>query len=161
MTIVVRPMRLEDARAFLDVHHAAVRGLAAKDYPLDVVEDWAPLPISDHAVEKVRATHTQEIRFIAEIDDRVVGIGALVPARNELRACYVAPMAARKGVGRKLVCAIEVAARGRGLANLELESSISAEPFYVALGYSVLERTEHVLATGRRMACVRMRKSLT
>jgi putative acetyltransferase len=41
--VVIREMRSEDARAFLDVHHAAVRGIAAKDYPLAVIEAWAPM----------------------------------------------------------------------------------------------------------------------
>ena len=36
----------EDARAFLEVHHGAVRELAADDYPLDVIGAWAPLPIT-------------------------------------------------------------------------------------------------------------------
>jgi hypothetical protein len=33
-------MRDDDARVFLDVHHAAVRHIAARDYPPEVIEAW-------------------------------------------------------------------------------------------------------------------------
>ena len=92
-------MRPEEARRFLEIHHAAVREIAAKDYPVNVIEAWAPLPITDKAVEALRANHDNEIRLIAEIDGEAVGIGVLVVKNSELRACYVAPRATRKGVG--------------------------------------------------------------
>lgn len=47
MSIKVREMLNDDAAAFLQVHHAAVRGIAAKDYSPEVVEDWAPMPITN------------------------------------------------------------------------------------------------------------------
>lgn len=59
-----------------------------------------------------------------------------------------------------LVWAIERLARERGLTFLELESSVTAEPFYAALDYQVRERGEHALKSGQRMACVVMRKKL-
>jgi putative acetyltransferase len=54
--------------------------------------------------------------LIAEIAGRVVGIGAAVFESVELRACYVAPDAGRKGVGSALVKEIEHAARAGGAA---------------------------------------------
>ena len=89
--VVIREMRAEDARAFLDVHRAAVRGISAKDYPLAVIEAWAPMPLTDDAIERVRANPDKEYRLIAEIEGRVVGIGAAVFKIAELRACYITP----------------------------------------------------------------------
>jgi hypothetical protein len=43
---------------------------------------------------------------------------------------------------------------------LALVSTVGAEAFYAACGYEVVERGEHVLSSGHRMACVRMRKQL-
>ncbi len=70
-----------------------------------------------------------EYRLIAEIDDRIVGVGSLVIENSELRACYVSPEAGRQAVGSALVREMERVARERGLAFLELDSSITAEPF--------------------------------
>jgi GNAT superfamily N-acetyltransferase len=160
MSVVVRPMRDDEARPFLEVQRAAVRGLAAKDYEASAIEAWAPLPITDTAIAFFRVNHDNEIRLVAEIDGQLVGIGALVLAASELRACYVMPAAARRGVGSALVAAIEQVARDHGLAHLELLSSLTAEPFYRALGYEVEDRVEHVLGSGGCMPAVKMRKAL-
>jgi putative acetyltransferase len=68
-------MRPEDARAFLEVHHAAVHEIAARDYPSTVIEAWAPLPLTEDAIKPVRLNPDGEYRLIAEIDVRIVGIG--------------------------------------------------------------------------------------
>jgi putative acetyltransferase len=160
MPIIVRKMRTEDARSFLEVHHAAVRGLAAKDYPQQTIEDWAPIPIVEDDVRHFLANRDNEIRLVAELDGTIVGIGALVLANSELRACYVTPAATRQGVGSALVSKIERIARDNSLSHLQMDSSVTAEPFYAALGYDVRQRGEHILGSGRRMPCVKMHKTL-
>ena len=40
------------------------------------------------------------------------------------------------------------------------DSSVTAEPFYLAHGYNVRGRGEHMLRSGQRMACVKMEKAL-
>jgi putative acetyltransferase len=160
MSVVVRLMRDEEAKAFLEIQRASVRGLAADHYPASLIEAWAPLPVTDTAIAFFRVNHDEEIRLIAELDGEAVGIGALVVANSELRACYVLPFAARKGVGSALVAEIERIARHHGLRDLELVSSLAAEPFYRALGYEVEDRVEHVLGSGSRMPAVKMRKKI-
>ena len=51
-------------------------------------------------------------------------------------------------------------ARGAGLDGLTLQSSITAEPFYSALGYEVVSRGELTIAPQLTMAAVTMRKAL-
>ena len=84
----------------------------------------------------------------------------LVVVKSELRACYVVPEAARQGVGTAIVREIERLVGDSGLRGLELNASIKAEPFYAALGYDSVERGEHVLRSGVRMAVVKMAKRL-
>jgi putative acetyltransferase len=157
--ITVRDLRPEEARRFLEIHHAAVRGIAAKDYPASVVEVWAR-PITDEVIERFLANRDGETRLVAELDGEPVGIGAVVVSNSELRACYVAPSAARRGVGSALVAEIERIARQHGLDHLTFESSTTAEPFYLALGYHIESRAELLLAPGVPMASVKMRKRL-
>lgn len=153
-------MKDSDARAFLEVHRAAVRGIAAQDYSPDVIEAWAPVPVTAGAIDQLLLNSDNEIRLVAELDGLIVGIGALVLETCELRACYVEPGAARSGVGSALVREIERIATDRGLSHLQLQSSITAEPFYLALGYSARHRGEHRLSSGQQMACVKMEKAL-
>jgi putative acetyltransferase len=160
MTLSIREMRPEDARAFLEVHHAAVRRLASKDYPPEVIEAWAPMPITSQHVEGIRSNPDSEYRLVAEIDGRLVGIACMVAENNELRACYVSPSASRRGVGSALLREIEHAAREQGAPYLDADASLTAEPFYSRNGYLVRERGEHVLHNGQRMACIKMRKTI-
>jgi len=159
MPVIVRPMRTDDGQAFLEIHGRSIRGLAAQHYPADVVDAWA-VPSTEESLRAFLKNSEDEIRLVAELDGQPVGIGALVVENSELRACYVVPEAARKGVGTALVREIERLARAHGLTGLHLHGSVNAEPFYAALGYAIVERGEHVLSTGHRMAAVRMAKSL-
>jgi putative acetyltransferase len=160
ISLSVREMRSEDARAFLEVHHKAVRELAADSYPSDVIEAWAPLPITERHVQFVCSNADQEFRLIAELNGEIVGIGCLVPQNHELRACYVLPAASRKGVGSAILREIERVALDRGSTTLRTDSSLNAEPFYRSNGYEVRGRDEHILRNGVRMACVRVQKDL-
>lgn len=159
MAVVVRPMLADEARAFLDIHTRSVRGLAASHYPPEIIDAWV-VPATDENVGRFLENPDGELRLLAELDGSLVGLGCLVVQTAELRACYVAPEAARKGVGTALVREIERIAREQGLDHLHLDASINAEPFYSALGYEVVERGEHVWPSGQRMEAVMMRKML-
>ena len=160
MDLTVRAMRPGDARAFVEVHRAAVRGLAAGHYPAEVIEAWAPLPVTEAEVERLREAPSDELRLVAERGGRIVGIAAWRPAAGEATACYVEPGEARAGVGSALLAAVEAGARRAGPGALETDSSLNAEPFYRARGYEAVERGTHRLAAGPEMAAIRMRKRL-
>jgi putative acetyltransferase len=160
MPVSVREMRTEDAHAFLEAHHAAVRELASADYSSKVIEAWAPRPITAEHVAFVRSNPDREYRLVAESEDRIVGIGCLAAQKDEILACYVAPSASRSGVGSAILRELERVAEGRGALLLELDSSLTAEPFYRNRGYEVQGAGEQVLNNGTLMACVRMRKFL-
>lgn len=159
MPITVRLMRPDEGRLFLELHGRSVRGLAASHYPREVIDAWT-IPPTDENVSGFLENPDGEIRLIAELDGEPVGLGVIVIASSELRACYVVPEAARRGVGTALVREIERIAEEHGLERLELLASVNAEPFYGALGYESAERTEHVLRTGQPMAAVKMGKTV-
>ena len=159
MAVIVRPLRDDETRLYLGIHERAIRGLAAGHYSRDAIEGWV-VPPTDGNLRRLRLNTDREIRLVAELDGRPVGIGALVLATAELRAVYVVPEGARQGCGSALVHAIERIARGGGVARLALHASLNAEPFYARLGYGVVERTEVVLPNDHRMAAVVMVKDL-
>ncbi len=160
MAITVRPLQVNEARIFLEIHGRSIRGLAAGHYSAEVIEAWA-VPLTEKSLRGFLDNRDNEIRLIAELDGEPVGLGALVVENSELRACYVVPEASRKGVGTALVAEIERIAQENGLERLELLASVNAESFYAFLGYETHGRTEHVLRTGHPMAAVKMAKMLT
>ena len=151
-------MRPDEARVFLGIHGRAVRGLAATHYAEEVLDAWT-VTLTDANIAAFLDNNDHEIRLIAELDGTPVGIGALILETSELRACYVAPIVARRGVGTALVAEIERLARANGLDHLHLLASLNAEPFYVALGYHSEGRTEHILSNGQRMGAIKMSKA--
>ena len=157
--ISVRLLRPDEGRTFLDIHARSIRGLAAAHYTPDVIEAWT-VPMTEDNLRSFLENRDHEIRLIADLDGEAVGLGVLVLRHSELRACYVVPEAARKGVGTALVREIERIAKENGLERLELLASVNAEPFYASLDYRAEGRTEHVLRTGHRMAAVKMSKRL-
>jgi putative acetyltransferase len=155
--LTVRELRADEDLIFRQIHHAAVHGLAPGHYSEPILDQWSP-PIRDG--EQAQPRREGQIRLIAELDGEPVGIGALFPDRSELDAVYVLPSAARRGVGTVLVREIERIAIERGVKQLHLDASLNAEPFYLAMGYEVVERGEHILNSGQAMACVRMMKNV-
>lgn len=148
-----------EGRTFLEMHSRSVRGHGAQCYSPEVLDAWAA-KFDSAAVDEFLRNPDSEIRLIAEIDGTPAGIGAIVVSKSELRACYVVPEAARRGVGTAIVREIERIARQHALAELELLASVNALPFYETLGYRPEGQIQHILATGIRMAAIRMRKRL-
>jgi len=130
--LIVRPLDTSEARTFLQIHSAAVRGLGISHYPPEVIDVWAA-PVNDHAgeefLQRFLVNSDNETRLIAELDGQPAGIGVLVVQNEELRACYVRPEMVRKGVGAAIVREIERLAIQSGLTHLRLDASLNAEPF--------------------------------
>jgi len=80
------------------------------------------------------------------------------PAR--IRAFFVDPGRARRGLGRRLLQACMEAAEAAGFGALELVSTLPGEPLYLACGFTELERFALDLPGGVRVPVVRMRRSL-
>ncbi len=157
--IAIREAREHDAKSLLEVHYDAVHNIASSDYSDEIVNQWS-LPIDDKRIGDFLKNPDNEIRLVAEVEDKIVGFGALVIEKNELRACYVSSKTARKGIGNALVEEIEKIAQEKGLTYLQLDSSLTAEQFYKSCGYKVIERGNHTMRNGMVMASVKMRKDL-
>ncbi len=81
---------------------------------------------------------------------------ATEPAR--VRAFYVHPNWARRGLARRLFerCAADAAAAG--FRAMELMATLPGEPLYLALGFAPIERTTAELPAGESLDLVRMRR---
>jgi GNAT superfamily N-acetyltransferase len=81
------------------------------------------------------------------------------PAR--IRAFFVHPQWARRGLGRALLVASEAAIQAAGFRRVTLTSTLAGEPFYAALGYRVRERFDLAMANGQPLPAVAMEKDLS
>lgn len=78
----------------------------------------------------------------------------------KIRAFFVDPAFARRGVGRMLMAASETAARAAGFRTLELMATLPGVPLYSVLGFTATGRVELPLPDGGTIPFVPMRKNL-
>jgi GNAT superfamily N-acetyltransferase len=120
--------------------------------------------------------------FAVVEDDRIVGCGGwsrratlfggdhtvgrsdalLDPARDaaRVRAMYTDPDHARRGIGRTILGACEVAARAEGFLIEELVATLAGEPLYRACGFTVVEAFDQSTDAGIAVPLIRMTKRL-
>ncbi len=84
---------------------------------------------------------------------------ATEPAR--IRAFFVHPDHARRGLARRLYGECEHAARAAGFRSFELMATLPGEPLYAALGFTVVERITLTPVTGVTMPFTRMVRRIT
>jgi GNAT superfamily N-acetyltransferase len=155
---------------------ASARALCSADYPPAVVEA---------ALGTAWGCDTELIRdgtyFLAESDGRLAACGGwgkrktlfggdrragresilLDPAADaaRIRAFFVHPDFARRGLAREMLARCEAAATAAGFRAAELMATLTGVPFYLAHGYAADERIEFPLPGGFTIAFVPMRKS--
>ena len=120
--------------------------------------------------------------FLIESDDQIVACGGwskratlfggdqaktgadpLLDPRAEparIRAFFVDPRMARRGLGCQLMDACIAAAKAAGFGALELVSTLPGEPLYLASGFTPTQRFELNLPGGVRVPLTRMRSAI-
>jgi GNAT superfamily N-acetyltransferase len=83
---------------------------------------------------------------------------AAEPAR--IRAFFVHPSMARRGLGRQLMAACISASKQAGFSSLELVATLPGEPLYLASGFVVLERFSLDLPGPIQVPVSRMRMAI-
>lgn len=77
-----------------------------------------------------------------------------------IRAFFVHPAWARRGIGRLLLNACETAIAAAGFREILMVATLAGEPLYAAHGYTVQARYEVPLPGGLTLPVVRMGKTL-
>jgi ribosomal protein S18 acetylase RimI-like enzyme len=87
----------------------------------------------------------------------------LDPARDpaRIRACFVDPDYARRGIGRQLLAASAMAAEEAGFRELVLVATLPGVPFYTAAGFRREEERVTLLPDGVAVRFVRMTRPTT
>ncbi len=154
----------------------SVRELQAQDYSHTQI---------DAALGTVLGLDTQLIAdgtyFVVEAEGRIAGCGGwskrktlfgsdrgagrenslLDPATDaaRIRALFIHPEFARRGVGSRILAACESAARAGGFAAFELGATLTGERLFRARGYTAMGRMEAPLINGETLPVIRMVKS--
>jgi GNAT superfamily N-acetyltransferase len=180
MSFAVRLATPADVPVLSALIEASVRELQAADY--------SPTQL-DAALSSVFGVDSQLIAdgtyFVVEVEGPepvIVGCGGwsrrktlyggdrfavredslLDPARDpaRIRAFFVHPTWARRGIGALMLDTCERAAASEGFTRLEMGATLTGVPFYRAKGYAALEDLTVGLTGGQSLPIVRMGKSI-
>ncbi len=176
-TFSLRKATLDDRPALERLIAESARGLSRPDYTDAQVE--AALGSAFGVDSELIADGTY---LVAEGEGRIVGCGGwsfrrtlfgsdtqagrrsdlLDPACDSarIRAFFIHPEWARRGIGRAILERCEAEACSHGFRSAELMATLPGVRFYRALGYTGEKRVEHPLRGGIAIEFVPMRKEL-
>lgn len=153
----IRPYQSpQDTEATFGVFQSAIRETASAVYSPAQVEAWAGPARTD--LTGWDARRKAAFTLVAEVDDTVVGFADLLPD-GLVDMLFVHPRAGGQGVARALITAVTEEARARGVPELRTFASLSAQPVFARLGFTlVADRPENtvggVVVPNAEMHCV-------
>jgi GNAT superfamily N-acetyltransferase len=177
MEYVLRKATLDDRPALESLIARSARGLSANDYAPEQVEG---------ALRGAFGVDTQliadETYFVVALDGKIVGCGGWSYRRTlfggdhraerdsatldpgvdsaKIRAFFVDPDHARKGIGSRLLEHCETQARLRGFSRLELMSTLPGVRLYAARGYVPTGQVRYEVGAGVAIEFVPMLKEI-
>jgi GNAT superfamily N-acetyltransferase len=152
-----------DADAMADAHRDSILELGSQFYVPTIVNEWAGVV---RPGLYLLAMGRGEVFFIATgtVAGRPVVLGFssdyVIDGTVHGTSAYVRRVAARHGVGSRLLALAESFARARGATAVHIEASLGAVDFYKRHGFVETARGDAALPSGFQMACVFMRKEL-
>jgi GNAT superfamily N-acetyltransferase len=177
MPITIRLAKTEDIPALTDFIALSVRGLSVNYYTHNQIES---------AIKYIFGVDTQLIAdstyYVAEVDGIAAGCGGwskrntlyggdqhkstndplLNPETDaaRIRAFFVHPDFARRGIGRKIIEVCEGAAKNAGFTSMQLGATLPGVPLYTALGYTPILQIEEPMPDGEVLGIFKIRKSI-
>lgn len=178
MELTIRLATTDDIPALGALVEAAVRGIGPSIYGPQQIESGLRY-IFGLDTRQLIADGTY---YVAELGGELIGAGGwsrrptlyrgdqaraeepalLDPARDaaRIRAFYVHPRWARRGIGRRLLQRCETAAHGAGFSRLELVATLPGAPLYSAGGFVTTRAVEVQMPDGVTLPCMHMAKAL-
>lgn len=178
MDCVLRLANRSDIPALQELIAASVRGLAGADYTSEQIECALQTAftvdslliqdgtyfVAEQAGEMLGCGGWSRRRTLCGGDHHAVRVDALLdPSLDaaKIRAIFVHPRHARRGIGSLILLAAEQAARGEGFRVLEMGATLTGVPLYLRQGYRVIERITIPLKDGLALDVIRMAKSVS
>lgn len=174
---IIRKAILADRSDIESLIEHSARGLSQHDYSEEQIEA---------AIDTVFGVDTDLILdgtyFVAEAAGSLVGCGGWSKRRNlfggdrfqnreageldptrepaKIRAFFVHPDWARKGIAKSILSLCESEARAYGFRSAELMATLPGVRLYAACGYERGEPVMHVMESGIKLPLMPMRKAL-
>lgn len=152
----VRAYTSADAETTLRIFQEAITVTAAADYTPEQITAWARPEMLD-LLTWDQSMHRRN-SYVAIAGEQIAGF-ADVSEDGYIDMMYVAPRFTRRGVGRELLAFLENVAWRFSPQRLTANVSVTARPFFEAVGFHV-EAEQHPVVNGVVLTNFRMTKQL-
>jgi GNAT superfamily N-acetyltransferase len=151
----IRKANAEDAAAAWEIRRGAILCHCQGHYPAEKLAKW-----TDGQFDEGFVRFVVEELYVAVEDGQVVATGMIDCGTGRVDAVFVRPDRMRQGVGRQMMELLEDLARDAGLAELSLDATLNAAPFYRRHGFVGETVSLYQSPRGFTLDCVPMKKSL-
>lgn len=124
----------DDYASMSKVIIACLQKVNSRDYPADVIDGL----VQRHTPENLEVNLSEKYALVLKRRGEVVATGAL--NGSEIVTVFVKPELHGRGIGRKIMQALEKRALELGYESVEIHSSITAVEFYEKQGYQHLDK---------------------
>ncbi len=151
----IRKATTADAQAIFYIRIAAINSQCTGHYPAHDLEVWTTWKWSQQFVQMI-----EDKAYVATLGDKVVASGMVDLGSGQVDAVFVHPSLMRRGIGRMMMAHLERLAIKVGLAQLKLDATLNAAPFYRSLGFVGDTVSSYCSSSGVSLACIPMTKRL-
>ncbi len=153
--MMIREFKPGDVNSVVRLFTDTVHKVNARDYSREQVNAWAP---EQADLELWMKRFRGSITLVAEENQTIVGFANL-DSSGHIDCFYTHSEHQNKGYGSKLLSAIEQSAKALGLKKIFTESSITAKPFFLKKGFTLLKQ-QTVTVRGVNMVNFIMEKEI-
>ena len=150
-SVLIRLAHPQDRKEIIELEKLAIKNLCQDRYNAQKI---------DSLTQHIRQiSFDDEIMFVAEENNFIVGFASLLSYRKILRTLYVKPKSLGQKIGVQLLKAIEKEALKHQIQTLKVTPSLTDREFYTSLGYEEIAFC-HLDKMDILVPCIAMEKKL-
>lgn len=143
MSVTIRRFQPGDELGMAYAHSQSILQLCSRDYPAEAIVKWAVKTPHKYLTN----AENGEQFWVADVNGTIAGLGGW--KEQELKVFYMHPDYTGQGLARLLFVALEEHYRTTTNAiQWHLESTITAKPFYEAMGFVTVAPATHTFHDG-------------
>jgi putative acetyltransferase len=139
--MIIRSFCLQDRASCGELFYQTIHTVCSNDYSNQQLDIWAP-EVS-RSGDFPRPLENNDC-FVAVFDEEIIGF-ADITKDGYLDRFFVHKDYQGKGMGKRLLSAIEQRALERGLKTITIEASITARPFFEKMGYEMIQKQQKIV----------------
>ncbi len=137
----IKPVKPDDYKEIQQLFVETVTEICSKDYTPEQIEVWVS---SVKNTQRWIDIFTQQYVLVAEIGDKIVGIGTLENG-DYLDLLYVHKNFQRRGIANLLYAELENEARKQNKTSLTADVSKTAKPFFESKGFTIIKEQNNLI----------------